>query len=102
MGRWCTVCGVRCRGSRPQPRLPSRSVLGDGRCDTRGERVLYEITDPLGKMRLIQLENSTPERDTGATKRYTFRVPPTIATCREAVSWMYGLKPAAYAPVLES
>jgi hypothetical protein len=69
--------------------------------DLHGERVLYEVRDPLGMMRVILLENSTPEVD-GSRKPYTFRVPPTTQSCAQAVAWIYSLPTEKYRPVMES
>lgn len=69
--------------------------------DLHGQRILYELRDPLGLMKVVELENSTREAD-GSRRKYTFRVPPQTRTCQEAVAWLYATNPAAYAPVAES
>ncbi len=69
--------------------------------DTESDRVLYEIRDPLGAIKMIRLENSTPEVD-GSRRVYTMRVPPHVGTCQEAVSWMFSMTPSAYGPRVET
>jgi len=72
--------------------------------DARAERVdasdygtLYRLPvandEPLV---MVEVENATPEPD-GTQKKYTLRVPPTIATAHEAVAWTFGMTPREYA-----
>jgi hypothetical protein len=37
---------------------------------------------------MVRVMNSTPEPD-GSFKHYVLRVPPTIATAREAIAWTF-------------
>jgi hypothetical protein len=70
--------------------------------DSKGERVLYRKRDGLGVIKMIRLENSTPDA-LGDRKDYWFRVPPEVTSCRAAVAWMYSLdKPERYAPAVET
>ena len=69
--------------------------------DTKGERILYRKEDKMGAVQIIKLENSTPEKD-GSKKFYTFRVPPDLSTCQEAVAYLYSREPSKYRPNLES
>jgi hypothetical protein len=50
---------------------------------------------------MVQVLNSTPEPD-GTRRTYFLRVPPNIATAREAVAWTFGLIPEEYAPQLQT
>jgi hypothetical protein len=49
----------------------------------------------------VEVTNSTPE-PAGFHRHYTLRVPPTIATCREAVAWTFGLAADDYTPEFET
>ncbi len=49
----------------------------------------------------VRVKNSTPEPD-GTFKHYMLRVPPHVATAREAVAWTFGLQEAEYEPQVES
>lgn len=49
----------------------------------------------------VRVRNSTPEPD-GSYRKYTLRVPPHVATAREAVAWTFGLEEADYQPSLET
>jgi len=69
--------------------------------DTKGERILFDLSDKMGTIKLIKLENSTPERD-GSKKFYTFRVSPEVKTCQEAVAYLYSMEPDKYRPTVES
>lgn len=73
----------------------------DTDCDLHGDRILYELRDPLGVIKLIKLENSTHRAEEPPTY-YTVRVPPETKTCRQAVAFMYSMKNDMYAPVAES
>ena len=70
--------------------------------DTKGERVLYSLRDEMGEVKMIRLQNSTPERDGSDSKRYTFRVPPDVTSCRAAVAYMYGVDVDRYNVAVES
>lgn len=64
--------------------------------------VLYER--PLGDdepIVMVQVKNSTPEPD-GSFKDYFIRVPPSMATARQAVAWTFGLLEDQYRPAQES
>lgn len=52
-------------------------------------------------MQCVLVENSTPEPD-GSRKRYVLRVPPHVATARQAVAWTFGLPEREYAPDIET
>ena len=69
--------------------------------DTKGERILYSKKDKMGEIKMIKLENSTPELD-GSSKYYTFRVHPDVKTCQEAVSYLYSRDANQYKPQIES
>jgi len=63
------------------------------------ERRLLEIEDDLaegGKIRCIEFECPSTGR------KYMHCVPPTIATCQEAVAWMWDLPGAEYRPEVET
>ncbi|MGJ8650861.1 MAG: DUF6745 domain-containing protein [Opitutaceae bacterium] len=49
----------------------------------------------------VKLLNSTPEAD-GSFKEYLLRVPPMIATPREAVAWSFEMDEAGYNPVIQT
>ena len=50
---------------------------------------------------MIEVVNRTPERD-GRFKRYWLRVPPTMRTAREAVSWTFNMPAELYGPEIET
>ena len=50
---------------------------------------------------MVELLNSTPEPD-GHFKTYFLRVPPTVKTCHEGVSWTFGKDTMSYAPIFQS
>jgi hypothetical protein len=50
---------------------------------------------------MLEVINSTREPD-GRFKHYFLRVPPTIATAREAVAWTFDVPAKDYAPVVET
>ncbi|MFG3042953.1 DUF6745 domain-containing protein [Streptomyces sp. NPDC048330] len=50
---------------------------------------------------MVEVVNSTPEPD-GSHRTYWLRVPPTTRTAREGVAWTFGLRPEAYAPLVQT
>lgn len=56
--------------------------------------VLWAI-DP--DLRMVEVENSTPEPD-GTRRKYMLRVPPDTRTSRAGVAWTFGLRPTEYQP----
>ena len=50
---------------------------------------------------MVHVTNSTPEPD-GDYRSYFLRVPPSIATAREAVAWTFGMTSDEYEPLAES
>lgn len=50
---------------------------------------------------LVKVRNSTPEPD-GTIREYVLRVPPHVATAREAIAWTFGMTEAEYAPCRET
>ena len=48
-------------------------------------------------LKFVQVRNSTPERD-GTFKFYYLKVPPEMATARQAVAWTFGLQADEYIP----
>ena len=46
---------------------------------------------------MVKVKNSSPEPD-GSFRDYFLRVPPHIATAREAVAWTFEMKPSEYEP----
>ena len=50
---------------------------------------------------IVEVINATPEPD-GSRRTYFLRVPPTIATAREAVAWTFSMSPDTYRPSIES
>ncbi len=50
---------------------------------------------------VVMVNNSTPEPD-GSSKQYFLRVPPNVATAREAVAWTFRLNEDTYRPAIES
>lgn len=60
---------------------------------------ISEITqDPIV---FVSVFNATPEI-TGERKQYFLQVPPTIATCKEAIAWTFGKDVSAYKPQIET
>ena len=49
----------------------------------------------------VEVENSTPEPD-GSRKHYFIRVPPGMATAKQAVAWTFQLGPLAYVPEIQT
>jgi hypothetical protein len=50
---------------------------------------------------MVEVQNATPEPD-GSRKTYFLRVPPTMATARQAVAWTFGKEEREYAPDRET
>ncbi|MGW8363907.1 DUF6745 domain-containing protein [Streptomyces wedmorensis] len=50
---------------------------------------------------MVEVVNSTPEPD-GTHRTYWLRVPPGTRTAREGVAWTFGLRPEAYAPLVQT
>jgi hypothetical protein len=50
---------------------------------------------------MVEVTNATPEPD-GSSRRYWLRVPPDMASAREAVAWTFGLASEQYRPVRQS
>jgi hypothetical protein len=50
---------------------------------------------------MVEVVNVTPEPD-GTHRIYWLRVPPTVASAREAVAWTFGLNPDRYRPLRET
>jgi hypothetical protein len=57
-----------------------------------------EMDEPIAMVRVF---NSTPRQDGGIDEHW-LRVPPHIATARDAVAWTFGLAAADYYPAAES
>ena len=72
-------------------------VIHQDECGT-----LYRKDFPLDEpLAVVMVTNSTPEPD-GTHKHYFLRVPPTVATAREAVAWTFRMDPDEYAPEMET
>jgi hypothetical protein len=75
-----------------------------------GPTVVDEDVDPGGPRALLRVTLEADEpllclvvRCPSTAQRYVLRVPPTVATCRQAAAWIAGFDdPAAYAPVVET
>ena len=77
--------------------LTEAKPIHDDRCGK-----LYRINLPNDEpIVLIEVVNSTPEPE-GYFKHYFLRVPPQIATAREAVAWTFGMKAQEYLPGVET
>ena len=50
---------------------------------------------------IVEVKNSTPEQD-GTYKNYYLRVPPDMATPRQAIAWTFGLQEHEYKPEVQS
>jgi len=50
---------------------------------------------------LLEVVNSTREPD-GSFKHYWLRVPPYMRTAHQASAWTFDIKPAKYAPLIET
>lgn len=50
---------------------------------------------------VVKVRNSTLEPD-GTVREYVLRVPPHVATAREAIAWTFGMTEAEYAPCKET
>jgi hypothetical protein len=50
---------------------------------------------------MVHITNSTAEPD-GQFRSYFLRVPPTVATAREAVAWTFGMSADEYDPLIET
>jgi len=50
---------------------------------------------------MVKVVNATPEPD-GSFKDYFLRVPPEMATARQAVAWTFAKDHAEYAPEVET
>ncbi len=50
---------------------------------------------------VVMVTNSTPEAD-GTRKQFFLRVPPNVATAREAVAWTFRMDPDDYEPTKQS
>jgi hypothetical protein len=57
--------------------------------------------DGLPPMQWVSLVDATPGSD-GSAKRYHLRVPPEVASAREAVAWTFDVPVKAYQPVIET
>lgn len=66
--------------------------------DKGGRRALYSVDLGDHQEPLVCVHFSCPS----TARRYFIRVPPDISTCHEAVSWMAGLDPRDYAPLVET
>lgn len=80
-----------------------------------GASVIHQDTDQFGRLRalyrrtftddeplvMVRVTNSTPE-PTGEFREYFLRVPPTMRTCQEAISWTWDMAADEYAPQVES
>jgi hypothetical protein len=63
---------------------------------------LYRIqVDRYEPLLLVEMVNSTPERD-GSARRHLLRVPPEIETAHQAVAWSFGFRTKDYAPVAQT
>lgn len=82
------------------PRYITDSGTKEIQRDDYGRLYRKEIADdePLVVVRVV---NSTPEPD-GSRKEYWLRVPPNVATARQAVAWTFSVDQAEYAPQVET
>ena len=63
---------------------------------------LYRLPQRWGEPILaVRVVNHTPEPD-GSLREFWLRVPPTMATARQAVAWTFGLSAEEYEPVAQS
>jgi hypothetical protein len=63
---------------------------------------LYRLVHRTGEsIQAVRVVNHSPEPD-GSFREYWLRVPPAIATAREAVAWTFGMLPEEYDPVSQS
>jgi hypothetical protein len=70
----------------------------DERYGTLWRRELADDDEPIV---MLEVVNATRERD-GTFKHYLLRVPPTMATAREAAAWTFNRAPDDYAPEIET
>jgi hypothetical protein len=68
--------------------------------DELGELYKKEVKND-EEIRIVKVINSTKEPD-GTYKTYWLRVPPSITTAKEAVSWTFGFEPKEYNPIIET
>ena len=61
-------------------------------------RIQFDRYEPL---LLVEVVNSTPERD-GSARRHLLRVPPEVETAHQAVAWSFGCSTKEYAPVVQT
>ena len=78
----------------------SGSVLLD-RCNLSGMELFSVSGIFSGPVLFLKVINSTPESD-GSFKNYYLCVPPTMSSCKEAVSWTFGMSSDDYNPVQET
>jgi hypothetical protein len=108
---WLSVWGIREERNRELQRVMLERFgydrflleLGAVPIQSDGFGALYRVSsgryrEPLA---LVHVTNSTPETD-GTRRRYFLRVPPDVATAREAVAWTFGLRTEEYRPEMET
>lgn len=71
--------------------------------DKKKNQILFHIenifNDPIA---IVQVEDGTPNPDTGVRKKYYLTVPPTMTTCDEAVAWTFYKEKDEYHPSIET
>lgn len=70
-------------------------------CDFTGMKLFSVSGIFSGPVLFLKVINSTPEID-GSFKNYYLCVPPTVKSCREAVSWTFGMEADDYSPSQET
>jgi len=70
--------------------------------DSDASGTLYMCTFPDDEpLMMVEVKNATPEPD-GSFRTYFLRVPPQMASARQAVAWTFGLSEKEYAPNIET